>query len=583
MWRTYISPAIALILLGGLLLNSTSSRAQTYTRHIVQFKDKKGTAYSLSNPAGFLSAKAIERRTRQRITIDSTDLPVSAVYLDSIRNVPGVSILNNSKWLNQVLIRITDQAALTKINSFPFVKTTAPVASSIRPDEQLPRQQKFPEPRILNNNPVSTAINGAYGTTGVEGDNTLNYGNSFNQIHLHEGEFLHNLGFTGKGITIAILDAGFLNYKTSNSYDSLRAYNRILGEWDYVKNESSVTEDHFHGANCFAILAANKPGIVMGSAPHASYYLLRTEDAATEYPIEEQNWVAAAEFADSAGVDMITSSLGYSDFDDPAFNHSYAQRNGNTTIITIGADMAAKKGILVTNSAGNSGGASGEAKFISCPADGDSVLAVAATTVTGVMASFSSWGPNGAGKQKPNVASVGQGTIFANPNGNLSSGNGTSYSNPLLCGLIACLWQAFPEFTNMEIIDAVQKSSHKYLTPDDRFGYGIPNFRTAYNLLQQKRDLQKLETILADDWIKPYPVPFQQQLNLLLKAPVSGNATVELIDVLGRLIEKKELKSLNGGQLYFIQFNNLLKLKPGVHFIRYMQSGNKSLLKVIKQ
>ena len=139
----------------------------------------------------------------------------------------------------------------------------------------------------------------------------------------------------------------------------------------------------------------------MGSAPHASYYLLRTEDAATEYPVEEQNWVAAAEFADSAGVDMITSSLGYSDFDDPSFNHSYAQRDGNTSIITCGADMAAKKGILVTNSAGNSGGAAGEAKFISCPADGDSVLAVAATTVTGVMASFSSWGPNGAGKQKP--------------------------------------------------------------------------------------------------------------------------------------------------------------------------------------
>lgn len=583
MWRNLISPAIALVLLSGFLMNPLTAISQTYTRHIVQFTDKKGTAFSLANPSGFLSAKAIERRTRQKITVDSTDLPVSAVYMDSIRNVPGVTVLNTSRWLNQVLIRITDQAALTKINSFPFVKITAPVASTIRPDEQLPRQQKFPEPRIIDNNPGSSAVNGANGSTGVEGDNTLNYGNSFNQIHLHEGEFLHNLGFTGNGITIAILDAGFLNYKTSTSYDSLRATNRILGEWDYVKNEASVTEDHFHGANCFAILAANKPGIVMGSAPHASYYLLRTEDAATEYPVEEQNWVAAAEFADSAGVDMITSSLGYSDFDDPSFNHSYAQRDGNTSIITRGADMAAKKGILVTNSAGNSGGAAGEAKFISCPADGDSVLAVAATTVTGVMASFSSWGPNGAGKQKPNIASVGQGTVFANPNGNLSSGNGTSYSNPLICGLIACLWQAFPEFTNMEIIDAVQKSSHKYINPDDRFGYGIPNFRTAHALLQQKRDLQKLQSILADDWIKPYPVPFQQQLNLLLKAPATGNATVELIDVLGRLIEKKELKSLSGGQVYFIEFNNLLKLKPGVHFIRYTQGENKSLLKVIKQ
>lgn len=583
MWRTLKFPAMLCLLIGGISFSSTSAFSQTYTRHIVQFKDKKGTTHSLSNPSSYLSAKAIERRTRQKISVDSTDLPVSAVYMDSLRAIPGVTILNTSRWLNQALISITDQAALTKINSFPFVKIAAPVASEKRPDESLPRQEKFPAPKEFQPRTSGSGLYGANGSSGTEGTHGLNYGNSFNQIHIHEGEFLHDMGFTGNGITIAILDAGFLNYKTSNNYDSLRAYNRILGEWDFVKNESSVTEDHFHGANCFAILAANKPGLVMGSAPHASYFLLRTEDAATEYPVEEQNWVAAAEYADSAGVDMITSSLGYSDFDDPSFNHSYAQRDGNTSIVTRGADMAAKKGILVTNSAGNSGGSAGEAKFISCPADADSVLAVAATTQSGVIASFSSWGPNGAGKQKPNVASVGQGTVFATPNGNLNSGNGTSYSNPLLCGLTACLWQAFPEFTNMEIIDAVQKSAHKYLTPDDRFGYGIPNFRTAHAILQQKRDLQKLETILADDWIKPYPVPFQQQLNILLKAPVSGNATVELIDVLGRLIEKKELKSLNGGQVYFIEFNNLLKLKPGVHFIRYTHAEYKSLLKVLKQ
>ncbi len=173
-------------------------------------------------------------------------------------------------------------------------------------------------------------------------------------------------------------------------------------------NETSVTEDHPHGLYCLSIIGANKPGQIIGSAPHAKFYLLRTEDAATEYPVEEQNWVVAAEFADSAGVDMITSSLGYADFDDPVFNHSYAQRNGNTAMITIGADLAVKKGIIVTNSAGNSGGQAGEAKYVSVPADGDSVFTVGATTVTGIMAGFSSWGPNGAGRTKPNIVSVGQ-------------------------------------------------------------------------------------------------------------------------------------------------------------------------------
>src|SRR4030095_4114842 len=296
----------------------------------------------------------------------------------------------------------------------------------------------------------------------------------------HEGEYMHDRGYTGAGITIAILDAGFSGYKTNPAMDSVRLQGRILGEWDYVMNESSVTEDHPHGLYCFSIIAANKPGAIVGSAPHASFWLLRTEDAAQEYPVEEQNWVVAAEFADSAGADMISSSLGYADFDDPSYNHSYAQRDGNTTIITKGADFAAKKGMIVMNSAGNYGARADDFKYVSCPADGDSVVAVGATDMAGNIASFSSWGPNGAGKIKPNIVSVGQGTTLANTSGNAASGNGTSFSNPNMAGLIACLWQAFPEFSNMEIIDGVEKSAHKYNAPDDRYGYGIPNFRKAF-------------------------------------------------------------------------------------------------------
>ncbi|MBC7850919.1 MAG: S8 family serine peptidase, partial [Chitinophagaceae bacterium] len=425
-----------------------ASASAQYTRYVVQLTDKKGTTGTLAAPSSYLSSKAIDRRIKQKILIDSTDLPISIIYLDSIRKVANVTILNKSKWLNQVLIRTSDPTAIATINSFSFVKKVGGIASAARLTDDEVVNEKF----NTKLQPVQqTVLSGAFGARGTDGAQILDYGNSFNQIHLHEGEFLHNLGFTGKGITIAILDAGFFGYKTNVAMDSVRLQSRILGEWDYVMNEQSVNEDNSHGLFCLSIIAANKPGEIVGSAPHASFYLFRTEDVATEFPVEEQNWVAAAEYADSVGVDMITSSLGYSDFDDPTFNHSYAQRNGNTSIVTIGADLAARKGIIVTNSAGNSGNASGEGKYISCPADGDSVFTVGATTVTGAIAGFSSWGPNSAGKIKPNIVSVGQGTVLANTSGNASAGNGTSFSNPLACGLIACLWQAYPEFGNMEI------------------------------------------------------------------------------------------------------------------------------------
>ena len=563
-----------------LMLSAGLGAHSQYSSYIVQLKDKKGTVHSLANPSSYLSSKSIERRTRQKITIDSTDLPVSAVYLDSLRSVPNVTIRNISKWLNQVLIRTTDPGAISKINSFPFVKSTGPIGLSSKPTDITPITNKFNEViKPIEETPVVFGTRGASGTTGTS---SLNYGSSFNQIHLHEGEYLHDLGFTGAGITIAILDAGFFGYKTNSAMDSVRLQGRLLGEWDYVMNEQSVTEDHPHGLYCFSIIAANKPGQIIGSAPHAKFYLFRTEDAPTEYPIEEQNWVAAAEYADSAGADMISSSLGYSDFDDPAFNHTYAQRNGNTSIITNGADLAVKKGMIVTNSAGNSGGSSGDAKFVSCPADGDSVFTIGATTVTGTIAGFSSWGPNSAGKIKPNIVSVGQGTILANTTGNVASGNGTSFSNPLACGLIACLWQAFPEFTNMEIMNAVQKSAHKYLTPDDRFGYGIPNFRKAHEALTKEREARKIAAILGDKWLKPYQNPVNQMFTLVLKAPADGRAVLQLVDALGRLVDAKSLE-ITKQTVYLIEFTNGPKLSRGVYYVRYNDGKNKQTIKLLKK
>jgi serine protease AprX len=453
-----------------LLIASTAVTQAQFSRYIVQFTDKKGTPYTLSNPSAYLTAKAIARRTNQKLAIDSTDLPVNPAYIESIRNIANVTVINTSKWLNQVCIKTTDPNAITTINALPFVKKTSTIAprvgrnglSAERADEsrQLPASVKQ--------------------TSGQTGATAFDYGSMYNQIHIHNGDLLHKLGFSGRGMTIAVLDAGFLNYLTNPAFDSVRLQNRVLGTWDYVHNEASVNEDDVHGASVFSLLASNRPGVLVGSAPHASYYLLKTEDTNSEYPIEEQYWAVAAEFADSVGVDMISTSLGYVDFGNSAFNYSYAQRNGKTAIITIAANLAAKKGILVVVAAGNSGGESGDGKYISCPADADSVFTIGSININRNIASSSSWGPNGAGLLKPNVVSVGENVVIANSsNGNPAPGFGTSFSCPNMAGLAACLWEVYPEFTNMQIMDVIQQSADRSANPDFRFGYGIPDFKKA--------------------------------------------------------------------------------------------------------
>jgi len=568
---------LVLILFG--LFFSFSAKSQ-YSRYIIRLKDKNGSSFSISNPSTYLSAKAIARRSRYKISIDSTDLPVRTAYIDSIRAVPNVIILNISKWLNQVCIKTSDPAALTKISSFSFVKNSSPVA--VRMIQPLPAASAKTDE--YNQQPVPLRVNdiaSPFGMTGVQ--DLFNYGSNAGQVHIHEGEYLHNLGFRGEGITIAMLDAGFNNYKNNPAFDSLRLSNQVLGTWDYVANEQSVNEDHAHGAWCLSIIAANEPGKMIGTAPKAKFWLLRTEDAGSEYPVEEENWVAAAEFADSAGADIITSSLGYGDFDDHSFDHSYSQRDGKTAMISIGATLAVKKGMLVTNSAGNSGNTATDAKFVLCPADADSVLTIGSTNVSGLISGFSSWGPNGAGKLKPNVVSVGGPAIAADAiTGNPFGGNGTSFSNPNLCGLIACLWQAYPEFSNMEIIQALQKSASQYTNPDNRYGYGIPNMRIAYLDLQQQRTIKNYQQVLGDSWIKAYPVPFNDNLSVLVKAQLSGNSSLRLIDMNGKTIEIKNTL-IQQGTIYTITFNKLKLISKGVYTIQYTDGKNKTSLRVIKQ
>ncbi len=450
-----------------LISIAQTGKAQS-TRYVIKFKNKATNPYSLSNPSVYLSSRAIERRTKYTVAMDSTDLPVTPRYVDSIRLAGAVTILNVSKWLNAVTIQTTDAAALAKINSFSFVQNTSPVAARMAGGNRNKyTEDQIQQPALFREMDIASDF--------------FNYGSSYAQVHIHNGEFLHNIGLRGEGMQIGMLDGGFQNYLTLRAFDSVRANGQILGTWDFVAREASVNEDHPHGMQCFSTIAANIPGQFVGTAPKASFYLFRSEDVSSEYPIEEFNWVCAAERVDSAGGDLISSSLGYNLFDNAAFDHSYADMNGNTTMAAVGADLAAKKGILVVNSAGNEG-ANSWGKIIT-PADGDSVMAVGAVNAAGAPAGFTSRGPSADGRVKPDVASVGVATVVQLQNNTIGANNGTSFSAPNLAGLTACLWQGFREVNNIRIIDALRHSASRASNPNDTMGYGIPDVKKAVMIL----------------------------------------------------------------------------------------------------
>jgi subtilisin family serine protease len=322
------------------------------------------------------------------------------------------------------------------------------------------------------------------------------------------------------------------------------------------------------------------PGQLVGSCPKANFYLYRTEDASGESPVEEQYWAAAAERADSIGVDVISTSLGYNQFDNPVFNHTYADMNGNTTIIAKAADLAAKKGMIVVVAAGNDG--AGTWHFISTPGDADSVLTVGAVNAAGTVAGFSSFGPSADGQVKPSVASMGVSTAISSTAGTIVAGNGTSFATPNMAGLVTCLWQAFPDFTNMEIIQAVIKSSSIYDAPNDRIGYGIPNFHKAFDDLNQQKILRNINTILGNNRIKIFPNPFTNNFNIVINPQHTAIASFNLYDALGRLYVSKKV-SLQEGQMQFLKFENLQLLQKGIYTLKFSDGQSKQSFKLAVQ
>ena len=419
-------------------------------KYRISLKDKAATDYSLQKPEMYLSKKSIERRKRQGLEIDSTDLPVCKKYVDAIRK-KGVHVLVTGKWDNFVTVSCNDSMLIAEIAGLPFVRSTERVWRGVA--------KRASERDSLINKPLRT--------------DSL-YGPAITQIKMSHADRLHEAGFKGQGMTIAVIDAGFHNV---DKIEAMKNIN-LLGTRDFVNPEADIYAESSHGMSVLSCMAMNQPNVMIGTAPEASYWLLRSEDEYSENLVEQDYWAAAIEFADSVGVDLVNTSLGYYSFDDPTKNYRYRDLNGHYALMSREAAKAADKGIVVVCSAGNSG--SGSWKKITPPGDAENVITVGAVNKYGVLAPFSSVGNTADGRVKPDVVAVGLGSDVMGTDGNLRHANGTSFSSPIMCGMVACLWQACPELTAKEIIELVRRSGDRAVFPDNIYGYGIPDLWKAY-------------------------------------------------------------------------------------------------------
>lgn len=436
------------------------------------FLSDKGdcVAERLAEPEAFLSPAAIAARQAKGLQLDASDLPVFQAYVEELK-IHSYQVLSTSKWLNAVAVQLPAEC-LEEVEALDFVTGTRPV-------QTLVQSRATP---AIDEGPITPA----YPRYVEEG---IDYGESSLQNEMLAIPELHAMGYTGKGVTIALLDAGFDGADTIDVFDSIWADKRVLATYDFVGNKENVFGHDAHGTQVMSTIGANIPGEMVGTAPHATFVLCRTEEAGREYRQEEHNWVRAIEFVDSIGVDVVHSSLGYSEFDDSGEDYTYEDMNGNTAVTTRAADYAASKGIIVTTSAGNEG--YGSWKHITAPCDADSVLCIGSTNKYGKRSGFSSIGPSADGRVKPDVMAMGSRTTVASPRNYITHSDGTSFSGPLMGGFVACLRQAHPERSNMDIIQAVILSGDQFHEPNAEYGYGIPSATLADSILRHVEDMDK--------------------------------------------------------------------------------------------
>jgi len=515
----------------------------------VYFKDKPDSETYLSNPLTMLTQRALDRRTTQNIPLDISDVPIFQSYINQITASSGITVKAKSKWLNCLHIRGT-QANINALKLVSFVDHVdfANHLLNLAKTTSAKQVQFIPINKILE-----TAVN-------------FNYGSSSNQIQMLNGHLLHQLNYTGSGKIIAVLDAGFPGVNTAQPFQRLFTNNSILGGYDYVNKSADFYTGDSHGTLVLSTMGGFKDGQLVGTAPDAKYYLFITEDDNSENPVEESNWVEAAEHADRLGVDIITSSLGYFGYDNPNYSHTYSDMTGNSAFASKGANIAFSKGILVVASAGNE--ALTSEPHVGVPAEATNVLAIGAVEADKTYAAFSSIGPSFDNRVKPDVMAQGQASVLSDVSGTITIADGTSFSGPILAGMATCLWQAFPEKTNKEIKQLITQSADRYAAPTNQYGYGIPDFNLALSQGLSITSFSKNDFVV-------YPNPTSDSVSISFPEGLD-KGTINLYTDLGQNVLKIKISSQS-------PTFSLKSLDKGIYFYKIESNGQFQSGKIIKQ
>lgn len=523
----------------------------------VFFTDKPDSDYFFSNPISELSQRSLDRRTIQNIVLDIKDAPLHQPYIDQVANSTGITILAKTKWLNALHVRGL-QENIAMLSGLPFVDHIQYANHSLNPTL-----------KTYNSTTAPTYVN-----KWLEFNNSqtnYNYGSSATQVQMLNCHILHQQNYTGQGKVVAILDAGFPGVNTAAPFASLRNRGLILGGYDFVNNSTNFYTGNSHGTNVLSTMGANATNLV-GTAPDASYYLFITEDVASETPLELSNWVEAVEEADRLGADVVNSSLGYFGFDNSAYSYTYAEMNGKTSVASRAVDIAFSRGMICVISAGNAGGSSIE-PHIGTPADALYAITVGAVTSDELKSGFSSIGPTGDGRMKPDLMAMGTASVISNTSGMITTASGTSFSSPILAGAITSFWSAFPNKKNSEIVQLVKASADRYsistVTPNNSYGYGIPDFQIALSIVNQSQLQPEVEDF------KIYPNPTIDYVTVLIPQSLI-QSQLEIFNSMGQKI-KSEIISAQKQNIY------LSNLNKGVYLYKLSNSKSSFKGKLIKQ
>ena len=544
-----------LTILGGCLLSlSLWAQELPKNRYVVFLADKDTTAFSLDRPEEFLSPASIARRKQQNISLDASDLPVNPRYVAALASA-GADIYYTSRWLNAVMIAgDEDSSVYSQLDFVTQVELIKPNRQGSRNkggssyDGEMPAHQPFDnEEQLLN----------------------------MLQNEMLGIDEMHQAGFTGKGVSVAVFDGGFKGVDTVSFFRHLYENGQMIPGYDFVGNSTNVYRYGQHGTEALSCIAAYKPGVLEAGAYQANVMLCVTEESGSEYRVEEYNWLFAAEMADSAGIDIISTSLGYTTFDDANMNYEYQDLDGNTAVITRAVNLATSKGMLCVVSAGNEG--SGRWRYVSPPADADDVLAVGAVSSSGDRVSFSSFGPTADERIKPDVSALGLQTVVVDAGGNVTRSNGTSFSAPLIAGLTAGVWEAFPDETNLEIIDRIRAAGSLAITPNNELGYGIPNFSSTLNPLLATEEEQE---VVAHYQVFPNPIE-SGKLSIKPKTRnTSGPVDVYVYNSTGQLLLQEHYLPATDPDLAFTLDTS--SLGQGIYILHILSPTTSDTLKVIK-